>query len=90
MEWKILATTAATIFAAELGDKTQLAAIAAVAATRRPLEVFLGAALGLVAVTAIGVAGGEALARAVPLSVIKKIAGAAFVVIGGLILADWI
>jgi putative Ca2+/H+ antiporter (TMEM165/GDT1 family) len=87
-DWKVLTTTFGTIFLAEMGDKTQLAAIAAVAKTGKPGTVFLGASLALVAVTLIGVTGGEALTRVVSPATLTKLAGVSFVVIGLLILFD--
>lgn len=49
MDWKLLATTFATIFVAELGDKTQLACILTAADSRNPWVVFAGSSLALVA-----------------------------------------
>lgn len=82
MDWKIVATTFMTLFLAELGDKTQLAAITMTANTQKPLSVFVGGALALAVVTGIGVLFGSALLQVVPEEVIKKIAAAGFVVIG--------
>lgn len=78
--------TFATLFLAELGDKTQLSVITLTAKTKSPVPVFLGAAAALVLVTLLGVLAGEALLRVVPEQVIKKIAAAAFIVIGSLML----
>jgi putative Ca2+/H+ antiporter (TMEM165/GDT1 family) len=74
--------TFATLFVAELGDKTQLSVITLTSKTGEGWKVFLGAASALIVVTLIGVLVGETLVRYVPESVIKKVAAAAFVVIG--------
>jgi putative Ca2+/H+ antiporter (TMEM165/GDT1 family) len=74
--------TFVTLFVAELGDKTQLAVISLTSKTAEPIKVFIGAACALVLVTLLGVLLGEVLVRFVPVAVIKKIAAAAFVVIG--------
>lgn len=74
--------TFVTLFLAELGDKTQLSVITLTSKTGEPWKVFAGAAIALVLVTLVGVLLGEALLRIVPEQVIKKIAAAAFVVIG--------
>ncbi len=44
MEWKLIASTFGVIFLAELGDKTQLAAMSLSASSQKPLSVFVGAA----------------------------------------------
>ena len=85
MDLKVAVTAFAAIFLAELGDKTQLAAIAMAASTKKPLSVFAGGAAALVAVTGIGVVFGEALVRAVPEIYIRRAAAALFVVIGGVL-----
>lgn len=51
------------IFVAEVGDKTQIAVMAQVAAGRSPWAVGLGAAAALVVSTALGVVAGVLLAR---------------------------
>lgn len=86
MDWRILMTTFGIIFLAELGDKTQIAAMTMAAQKKRPWEVFLGATLALAAVSAIGVAVGTTLGHYLPVEWIKRIAGAAFIVIGALVL----
>lgn len=73
------------IFLAELGDKTQLAAVAMASRTGKPWHVFLGAALALAALTFVGVFLGAGIAKVVPAAVIQKVAGALFVAFGVLI-----
>lgn len=84
--FSVLAMTSGLIFVAEMGDKSQLSAIALTARTGHPLEVFLGAALGLTAVTLLGVLTGGAIARRVPERWITRGAAAFFVVAGVFVL----
>ena len=86
MDWRVLFTTFGIIFLAELGDKTQIAAMTMAAQKKRPWEVFIGASLSLAAVSAIGVLVGTALGQYLPIEWIKRVAGAAFIVIGFLVL----
>lgn len=79
---RVLLSTFALLFVAELGDKTQLAVLSMTAKHKMPLWIFLGATLALAAVTAIGVLGGEVLTRVIPELVLRKIAAALFVVMG--------
>jgi putative Ca2+/H+ antiporter (TMEM165/GDT1 family) len=87
MDYRTFGTVFATIFVAELGDKTQLAALAMSATSRSKWTVFAGAALALVATSAIAVAAGEAVTRVVPPIWLRRVAGAAFLVMGVLFLA---
>ena len=86
MDWRVLFTTFGIIFLAEMGDKTQLVAMTMAAEKKRPWEVFLGASLALAVVSAVGIIVGTALGQYLPIEWIKRVAGAAFVVIGLLIL----
>ena len=86
MDWRVLFTTFGIMFLAEMGDKTQLAAMTMAAEKKRPWEVFLGASLALAAVSAVGIIIGTTLGQYLPLEWIKRVAGAAFVIIGVLIL----
>ncbi len=74
--------TFGTIFLAELGDKTQLAAIVMTSKTKLPLSVFMGATLALSLVTLAGVLFGEALLAFVPQTILKKVSALAFIAIG--------
>ena len=83
MDWKVFGATFATIFLAELGDKTQLAAFGAAAASEGGrLSVFLGSALALVATSALAVLAGAALGKVVPLVWLERLGGVLFVAIG--------
>ena len=88
MDWRVFMTTFATIFLAEMGDKTQLAAMTMAADTRKPVAVFLASALALVCVSALGVAVGGALGHYLPLEWIRRAAALGFIAIGVLILLD--
>ncbi|HXG67900.1 MAG TPA: TMEM165/GDT1 family protein, partial [Blastocatellia bacterium] len=61
MDWRVLLTTFGMIFLAEMGDKTQLAAMTMAAQTKRPWAVFIGSSLALACVSALGVAVGGLL-----------------------------
>ena len=88
MDWRVFMTTFATIFLAEMGDKTQLAAMTMSAETKRPVTVIASAALALVCVSALGVAVGGALGHYLPLEWIRRVAALGFIAIGVLILLD--
>lgn len=87
MDWRVLLTTFGVIFLAELGDKTQLAAMTMAAQTKKPWAVLIGASVALACVTAIGVAVGGVLGHYIPLDWVKRVAAVAFIVIGVLMLA---
>ena len=86
MDWRVFITTFGVIFLAEMGDKTQLAAMTMAAQTKRPWAVLIGASLALACVSAIGVLVGSVLSNYLPLEWIKRVAAVAFIVIGTLIL----
>jgi len=88
MDWRVLLTTFGVIFLAEMGDKTQLAAMTMAAQTKRPWAVLLGAALALTTVSAIGVVVGSVIGDYLPLIWIKRVAAIAFILIGTLILLN--
>ncbi len=86
MDLRVLLTTFGVIFLAEMGDKTQLAAMTMAAQTQRPWAVLIGASLALACVSAIGVLVGGTLGHYLPIVWIKRAAAVAFIVIGLLIL----
>jgi putative Ca2+/H+ antiporter (TMEM165/GDT1 family) len=79
---RVMLSTFALLFVAELGDKTQLAVITMTAKHKMPLWVFIGAVVALVVVTALGVLGGELLTRVVPTNILHKGAAVLFVLMG--------
>ena len=83
MELKVLATVFASVFLAELGDKTQLATLlfAADQAVSR-LAVFIAASAALVVATGIGVLAGGLVSQYVSATAMKVVAGAGFIAIG--------
>lgn len=87
MDFRVMLTTFGIIFLAEMGDKTQLAAMTMSAQTKKPWAVFLGSALALAAVSALGVLVGGVIGQYVPLEWVKRVAAVAFIVIGVLMLA---
>jgi putative Ca2+/H+ antiporter (TMEM165/GDT1 family) len=83
MELKAAIAIFATVFLAELGDKTQLATVL-FASNRQhsALWVFLAAAAALVTSTAIAVAAGSALGNYVNTRHLSIVAGVGFIAIG--------
>jgi putative Ca2+/H+ antiporter (TMEM165/GDT1 family) len=83
VDWKILLTVFATVFIAELGDKTQLATLLFAADKEvNKWLVFAGASLALIATSAIGVLAGGAISRYVSEQTLHVIAGIGFIAIG--------
>ena len=83
MDWKIFLTIFATVFIAELGDKTQLATMlfAADRAVSK-FTVFVAASAALVVASAIGVLAGSLLSEYINEKYLHYIAGAGFILIG--------
>lgn len=86
MDWKLFVSTFTAIFLAELGDKTQLAAMTFAAGAKSKWMVFAASAAALVLSSAIAVAAGEAVSRVVPPLWLRRGAGAVFVIMGALFL----
>jgi len=86
MDLRVLLTTFGIIFLAEMGDKTQLAAMTMAADSKKPWAVFIGASLALAAVSALGVLVGSVIGNYVAIEWVKRVAAVAFIVIGVLML----
>ncbi|MDC7222594.1 MAG: TMEM165/GDT1 family protein [Spirochaetales bacterium] len=85
MDWKMFFSTFALIFLAELGDKTQLTALAR-SASGGKWVVFFAASLALVCSTLVAVLFGSVIRKYVPEQYIKITAGSLFLIFGTLTL----
>ena len=83
MTLKLFVTVFATVFLAELGDKTQLATMLfASRAQASPWLVFFSASAALVLSTALGVAAGAAIAQYFSAKQLSYAAGFGFIAVG--------
>jgi putative Ca2+/H+ antiporter (TMEM165/GDT1 family) len=83
MDFRLFLTVFGTVFAAELGDKTQLSTMLfAASPAHGKLTFFFGAALALVASTALGVFAGQLIGERLHPRVLERVAGIAFIAIG--------
>ncbi|MGW6911957.1 MULTISPECIES: TMEM165/GDT1 family protein [unclassified Streptomyces] len=80
--WKVSGAGFMLILVAEFGDLTQIMTANLAARYDDPLSVGLGAVLALWAVAAIGIVGGKALMRRVPLKLITKVAALVMLALG--------
>jgi putative Ca2+/H+ antiporter (TMEM165/GDT1 family) len=85
-DWKVFIATFSTIFIAELGDKTQFAALAASSQAVRIREVFLGVVLALALAGALGVLAGRVLAQFISPQIMRWVSGSLFIAMGAWIL----
>ena len=82
MDLALLTSTYATVFLAELGDKTQLAIVTISGTSPRPLAVFLGSSLALVLASLLGAAAGGSLSTVIPTNGLQLAASLGFLIIG--------
>ena len=75
MDWQLLGLSFITVFVAEIGDKSQLAAIALGGSSKHPRAVFLGSTVALILASFLGVLAGGSVALIFPEKLLK--AGAA-------------
>ncbi|MET8564858.1 TMEM165/GDT1 family protein [Streptomyces flaveolus] len=80
--WKVAGTGFMLILVAEFGDLTQIMTANLAARYDDPISVGLGAVLGLWAVAGLGIVGGKALMRRVPLRLITQIAALLMLALG--------
>ena len=83
MDWKIFLTIFASVFIAELGDKTQLATMLFAADKEvNKYTVFIAASAALIVASAIGVLAGSLLSEYINEKYLHYVAGIGFIAIG--------
>jgi len=82
MNWQLFSTTFITIFLAEMGDKTQFAALAASAQTRSTLSVLLAVVLALATAGTLGVLAGRVLGEFISPQALRWLSGGLFIAVG--------
>ncbi|MET7613063.1 TMEM165/GDT1 family protein [Streptomyces bauhiniae] len=80
--WRVAGTGFMLILVAEFGDLTQIMTANLAARYDDPISVGLGAVLGLWAVAGLGIVGGKALMKRVPLRLITQIAALLMIGLG--------
>lgn len=81
MDWQLFGLTFLTVFLAEIGDKSQLAAIALGGSSKSPRAVFFGSVTALILASLLGVIAGGSLAQFIPTRLLKAIAAIGFAVL---------
>lgn len=83
MDLKLFLTIFATIFVAELGDKTQVATLLYASDSSHPrLTVFVASAAALILTSAIAVLAGSVVSQYVSPGALRWIAGLGFIAVG--------
>ncbi|MBD0268391.1 MAG: TMEM165/GDT1 family protein [Cyanobacteria bacterium Co-bin8] len=78
MDWKLLGLSFLAVFVSELGDKSQLAAIALGGSSQSPRAVFFGATAALLLASFLGVILGGGTAHLLPAHLVKTVAAVGF------------
>ncbi len=86
--WTVFGSTFLTIFAAEMGDKTQLATLLMSAESQSPWIVFAGAALALIVTSLLGVWIGYWISSRLSPKTLDLSVAILLLLISGLLLAD--
>jgi putative Ca2+/H+ antiporter (TMEM165/GDT1 family) len=81
MDWNLLGISFITVFLSELGDKSQLAAIALSGKCQSPRAVFFGTAGALLLTSLIGAIAGGTMAEFLPTRILKGIAAIGFAIL---------
>jgi putative Ca2+/H+ antiporter (TMEM165/GDT1 family) len=80
MDWQLFGISFVTVFLAEIGDKSQLAAIALGGSSKSPKAVFFGSITALILASFIGVIIGGGVAQFLPTKLLKALAAIGFLV----------
>lgn len=83
MDLKIFFTAFTVVFLAELGDKTQLAALSLAAESKAAVSVFMGSSAALVLSSLLAVTVGATIGKFIPANAVRIAAGVLFILIGG-------
>ncbi|BAY34645.1 hypothetical protein NIES37_68920 [Tolypothrix tenuis PCC 7101] len=86
MDWHLLGLSFITVFLSELGDKSQLAAIALSGRSQSRRAVFFATAIALVLTSLLGALAGGAVAEFLPTRVLKAIAAVGFAILAARLL----
>ncbi|MBD2357525.1 TMEM165/GDT1 family protein [Tolypothrix sp. FACHB-123] len=81
MDWHLLGLSFITVFLSELGDKSQLAAIALSGRSQSRRAVFFATALALILTSLLGALAGGAVAEVLPTRLLKAIAAVGFAIL---------
>jgi len=81
MDWHLLGLSFITVFLSELGDKSQLAAIALSGRSQSTRAVFLGSASALLLTSLLGTLAGGVVAELLPTKLLKAIAAIGFAIL---------
>lgn len=78
IDWQLIGISFITVFLAEIGDKSQLAAIALGGSSDNPRAVFIGSTIALILASFLGVLAGGAVAQFLPEKLLKSLAAIGF------------
>lgn len=81
MDWQLFGLSFITVFLAEIGDKSQLAALALSGSSKSPRAVFFGSVVALIITSFLGVIAGGSVAHILPEKLLKAIAAIGFALI---------
>ena len=81
MDWHLLGLSFVTVFLSELGDKSQLAAIALSGQGQSRKAIFFGTAGALVLTSLLGALAGGAVSQFLPTRILKAIAAVGFAIL---------
>ena len=86
MDWQLLGLSFITVLLAEIGDKSQLAAIALSGSSKSPQAVFVGSIAALILASFLGVIIGVGVGQFMPVRLLKSVAAIAFILMALVIL----
>ena len=78
IDWQLIGISFITVFLAEIGDKSQLAAIALGGSSKNPRAVFIGSTVALILASLLGVLAGGAVAQFLSEKLLKSFAAIGF------------